>query len=299
MDKHQAIIVLGCPRSGTTLLRRLLDAHQDLCCPGETFLFRSCAGFLESEQISHGFEFGPLNALEGLGFDRADTLERLRGFATGFYSDLAKKAGKKHWVAKTTIDSFYLPTIETLFGGRAKFICITRHGLDVVCSMEEFTREIQSYIRELHQYLVEYPQPLEAFAHAWSDVTAEIIDFAARHKADSHMLSYEALAADPDGEMKKITDFLGLKPSKADSATVLGSKNVDGIGDWKSYKKTKVETGSIGRWKDLPPAAIERLAPLVNETLRAAGYDAIAIADDEDSRRRRELAMMMMKAKEL
>ncbi len=299
MNKDHAIIVLGCPRSGTTLLRRLLDAHQDLSCPGETFLFRSCAAFLESEQISHGFDFGPLNALEGLGFEREETLDRLRGFAAGFYKDIAKKSGKKHWVAKTAIDSFYLPAIEALFAGRAKFICITRHGLDVVCSMEEFTREVQTYIRELHQYVVEYPQPLEAFAHAWSDVTADIIDFAARHKDDCHMLRYESLAAEPDAELRKITDFLGLKPSKTDAATILGKKSVDGIGDWKSYKKTAVDTASVNRWQNLPPAALDRLAPIVNETLRIAGYEPVGVPDDEDSRRRRELAMMMMKVREV
>ena len=299
MDKDQGIIILGCPRSGTTLLRRLLDAHPDLCCPGETFLFRACAAFLDADQISHGFEYGPLSALEGLGFDRSETLDRLRAFATGFYADMAKKAGKKHWVAKTAVDSFYLPAVEALFAGRARFICITRHGLDVVCSMEEFSRDLQSYIRELHQYIVEYPQPLEAFAHAWADVTAEIVDFAARRPADCHMLKYEDLAAAPDAEMKRITDFLGLPPAPQDATAVLEKKSVDGIGDWKSYKKNRIETASVERWRQLPEAAIARLAPIVNETLAAAGYPSVDTGSDDDARRRQELALMMMRAKEL
>lgn len=298
MQDNQGIIILGCPRSGTTLLRRLMDAHPDLCCPGETFLFRACSGFLDSDIISHGFEYGAVGALEGLGFDKTDTIGRLHDFATGFYKDLAHKAGKKHWVAKTAVDSFYMPTIETLFAGRAKFIAITRHGLDVVCSMEEFVHDLQSYIRELHSYLIDTPQPLEAFAHAWADVTTDILDFVQRYPQDCHRLKYEDLTANPDAEMKKITDFLGIAPAPMEAASVLGKKKVDGIGDWKSYQKTKVETASVARWQQqLPAPALDRLAPIVNETLVAAGYPAVNSGSDEDARRRQELAMMMMQAK--
>ncbi|MBU0859594.1 MAG: sulfotransferase, partial [Alphaproteobacteria bacterium] len=159
--------------------------------------------------------------------------------------------------------------------------------------------EIQSYIRELHDYIVEYPQPLEAFAHAWADVTMDIIDFAARYPADCHMLKYEDLAANPDAEMKRITDFLGLPASAMNADSVLGKKSVDGIGDWKSYKKIKVETGSVNRWQSLPAAAIDRLAPIVAETLAAAGYPALDTGSAEDAQRRRELAQMMMKAREV
>jgi hypothetical protein len=298
MKDDQGIIILGCPRSGTTLLRRLLDAHPDLCCPGETFLFRGCSAFLDADIISHGFEYGPLSALEGLGFTRQDTVNRLHGFATGFYRDIARRAGKKHWVAKTAVDSFYIPAIETLFAGRAKFIAITRHGLDVVCSMEEFVHDLQSYVRELHSYLIETPQPLEAFAHVWADVTTDILDFVETHGADCHLLKYEDLAAEPDAEMKKITDFLGISPLAGDSSALLEKKTVDGIGDWKSYQKSKVETASVARWQQqLPAPAIDRLAPIVNEVLARAGYPAVSSGSNEDARRRQELAMMMMQAK--
>lgn len=295
------IIVLGSPRSGTTLLRRLLDAHQDLCCPGESFLFKACAPFFDADKISHGFDYGVMSALEGLGFSEEETTARLRDFATGFYKDIAARNNKKYWVAKTAVDSFYMDTIEALFGGRAKFICVTRHGLDVVCSMEEFVKDLQSYISELHAYIVDYPQPLQAFAHAWADVTADIHDFAERFAEDCIHVRYEELAANPDAEMKRMTDFLGLPESTRSAADILGAgdkKAVDGIGDWKSYKKTKVETGSIARWeRQLPDAAIQDLAPIVNPVLERTGYPLVDTESDDEARRRRELAMMMMQAK--
>ena len=53
-EAEKGVIILGCPRSGTTLLRRLLDSHPDLSCPGETFLFRGAARFLKEDTISGG-----------------------------------------------------------------------------------------------------------------------------------------------------------------------------------------------------------------------------------------------------
>lgn len=291
------VIILGCPRSGTTLLRRLLDAHPDLCCPGETFLFKACARFLEADDISYGFDYGVTGALEGLGYKHGEIDERLRSFASGFYEELAEKRGKKRWVAKTAVDSFYLPTIERLFAGHAKFICITRHGLDVAVSMEEFTKDLQTYISELHAYIKRFPRPLEAFAHAWADVTLGILDFATRHPDTAHVLKYEDLVSHPDAEMLKITEFLGVSPLAKKTAGILSSKKGDGIGDWKSYQKTEVESSSIGRWQqDIPTAAVERLATIVNPALIHAGYEPISQGRTEDANRREEIAQMVMQA---
>lgn len=57
------IVVLGLFRSGTTLLRRLLDAHPRIHCPSETFLFSACANFVESQEIAEGMEVGAMSGL--------------------------------------------------------------------------------------------------------------------------------------------------------------------------------------------------------------------------------------------
>lgn len=294
----EGIILLGMPRSGTTLLRRLLDAHPDICCPGETFLFRGLAKFLEHDIISTGFDYGVMGALEGLGYERSDVKDRLRRFATQFYEELAQKAGKKHWAAKTAVDSFYLPQIEDLFADHARFICITRHGLDTVCSLDEFSRDLQSYIDELHDYIKLYPRPYEAFAHAWAAVTAMILNFAENHEGRCHVLKYEELVQNPDAEMEKITTFLGLDKLPQATSEIMAQKQVDGVGDWKSYKKTAVETASIGRWEnELQAVTVEMLSHIVNPVLERAGYDPVSAGSDDDAQRRQELAKMMMQSK--
>lgn len=292
-DKNMNAIILGCPRSGTTLLRRLIDAHSDICCPGETYLFRACAHVLQKDDVPNGLSLGVVDGLGALGFTEDDVLTRLRAFITGFYEDLTAQRAKKIWVAKTAADSFYIDAIEKLFVQDHKFIAITRHGLDVAASMNDLTQNLQTYIAELHPYIRQDPHPYQAFVRAWSDVTNDILDFAARHPERTLLLRYEDLVAAPDDHMAQLFDFLDVPPQ--DVSQTLSTKKSDGIGDWKAAQKQSVDKSSSGRWKDLPPALVHTLAPLANATLERAGYEPIKTESDEDQRRR-ELAMMMMGA---
>ena len=55
------IVVLGTPRSGTTLLRRLLDAHPNIACPPETYVLSGAARFLHEETFAQGLKIGTLS----------------------------------------------------------------------------------------------------------------------------------------------------------------------------------------------------------------------------------------------
>lgn len=293
MSDKKPIIVFGTPRSGTTLLRRLLNAHESIACPGETFLLRGAARFMESEEISLGQHFGVGGGLAAYGIKDADIHEKLRGLIDGFMSPIAGHEGKTRWAAKTAVESFYIPEIEEIYAGHAKFICLMRHGLDVVCSMEEFSKNLNMYVHELHAYVAQYQRPHEAFAHAWADVTAEMVALADR-MGDDHVLvmKYEDLVADTPAALATIADFLD-EPAFPDDA--LGSeKGKTGIGDWKAYSRNKVEAKSVERWRDLPTDLVDRLAPVVNPVLEAAGYDPVGETDDEDAARRAEIAALLM-----
>ena len=292
---RQGIIVLGMPRSGTTLLRRILDGHSAICAPGETFLFRAASRFLESEKIAFGIDYGVLGGLKPLGFTEEIILDGLRDLTFGFYEELARKAGKRRWAAKTAVDSFYAAAIERLCADRVQFVCMLRHGLDVACSLKEFSDELYGYIAELRPYVQRHARPLEAFAHAWIDVTSSLLALAKNNPQTAFVLRYEDLIASPESTLSRLFDFLGehWDPSLLQGA--FETKNVVGLGDWKTYATRELRSDSIERWKKLPEEMVGRLAAIANPTLAACGYSPVeekSKLSNDDAMRLYELAMM-------
>ena len=293
----EGVVILGAPRSGTTLLRRLIDAHPSIACPGETNVFASCGRFLRSERIAEGVGIGVLDGLGYAGFPRSEVLTRLREFAFSFHRDYAKQQGKRRWGSKTAVDAFYLEEIEQLCGEHAHFICLQRHGLDVACSIEELCNRNGGYLRELHEYIIRYPMVLEAFAHLWVDLAQAIDAFAKRHPENALVVSYEDVTGPTHATMARIMEFLGEQwdPALVDSA--LESRKGLGLGDWKTYGKRSIVQSSVGRWKELSRDTISRLAAICNPTLTLCGYDAIELLaverSPEEARRRYEIGLLL------
>ena len=298
-DNHTSgVVILGSPRSGTTLLRRLLDAHPNIACPSETNVFTACGRFLRSERIAGGTRIGVVEGLGFAGFSEEDVIERLREMAFSFHRDYAQSQKKTRWASKTAFDSFYLPEIEKLCTGHVTFVVIQRHGFDVACSLQELSERNGGYLREMHDYVVRHPIVLEACAHAWSDLSVALHQFTQRHARDSLTVRYEDLAADPDTAMTKIMRHIGEEWDAGLTLQALKKRSELGLGDWKTYGARKVHTKSVGRWHQLPSDSKRRLADICNPTLTTIGYDPVDIEvdtnrGDEHSRRRYELGLLM------
>lgn len=293
--KHDGILILGCPRSGTTLLRRILDAHPNIAAPGETYLFTACARFLKGETVVDGMDVGVLNGLGFAGFDSDQVLGRLREFAFTFRREHAAAEGKSRWVEKTAVDAFHVPEIERLCGDHAYFICVTRHGLDVACSMDDWCRKSLAYPSEIHPYIQRYKRPLEAFCHAWVDATTAIEAFASNHPDNAIVVRYEDLVTDPDAEMRRLVEFVGEDWDPETLSDALGQREAKGFSDWKTFAKSAVDKASIGRWRELPSATLNDLVGVVNPTLVQCEYEVVDAAPKmsaEEARRRYDLGLL-------
>jgi hypothetical protein len=296
----EGIIIIGAPRSGTTLLRRLVDAHPNITCPGETNVFRSCGRFLQSDRIAEGVQMGILDGLAYAGFSRDEVLARLREFALSFHRDYARKQGKGRWADKSALDAFYIDAIEELCGDRVHYLCIQRHGLDVACSVQDLCDKNGGYFSEFHQYVVRYPLMLEAFAHMWVDLARSVDAFAGRHPQNAILINYEELTADPDATMTRLMEFVGeeWKPEYTDRA--LENRRTLGLGDWKTYGRKTIDPSSVGRWKKLSRDTINRLGAICNPTLTLCGYEPVEVqteASTDEVRRRLEIGLLLQRMK--
>lgn len=295
-NSERGIIIVGVPRSGTTLLRRLLDAHPDIDCPAETGLLAAAARFLQSDRLVDNLDVGVLTGLSMIGVEEGDVLSRLRELVLSFHREHARKAGKRRWAIKTAFDSFYLEKIRRLIGGHAQYVCIIRHGLDVVCSLQELCTTNGTYLSELHEYIKRFPCPLEAFAHVWVDLTNQILDFCESTPQLSLLLKYEELVGDPTRHLQAVLEQLGESWQSDLVANALGDRGNMGLGDWKTYGRKEIDSQSIGRWKHLSAPAIASLAEIVNPTLERCGYEPLEIprvGNAEHARRRYLLGLML------
>jgi len=282
-------VLLGHPRSGTTLLRRLLNAHSNVASQPETHLLSACSRFIESEETAGGVDMGVLSGLEFAGFSQEQTLEDLRRFAFRYLDSYAQRQGKSRWVEKTAFDLYHLDGIETLCADKVKFIGIIRHPLDVAVSSEAFCSAAGIYPKEMHRYIKQCSQPIEAFVQSWIETTNALISLGERRPNDCIICRYEDLVEAPEEVLKQILAFLGEPFESEMLIRAFQELGTLGFGDHESYKVSSVHSGSVGKWKALPAQQIAKMSILVNPLLEKCGYDLIdgcRIDTIEEARRR-------------
>ena len=137
------IFLVGCPRSGTTILQSLLAAHPEVISFPESkffhyLLYDQFAGKLPSRM--EAFFKNEIKRPELLkDFDDSQTVETKASWFVGVLDGLAAEQNKSIWLEKTPEHIYFIEDIER-FLPDAKFIHILRNGMDTIASMYEATR---------------------------------------------------------------------------------------------------------------------------------------------------------------
>ena len=139
-------IIVGAPRSGTTLLRFMLDAHPDLAIPPETGFLGADPAFLRRlsrHEFAEFIERFPSDAPGWQDFgitspEWRQALECIEPFSPAhayraFYRLYAARFLKTRWGEKTPGYIFSMPQIEATLP-ESRFIHLIRDGRDVALS---------------------------------------------------------------------------------------------------------------------------------------------------------------------
>lgn len=232
------IMIVGAPRSGTTLLRYMVSSHPEIFIPPESnfipHLFSASAGremsreeAIEALETIRGYKVffrdwkaelpDPAGFVDGLENLRPETI------LGGLYAEYSRQHGASRWGDKSPIYTSHVDDLSRIVPD-AQFIHIIRDGRDVTLSM------LKSYQGPRFFYM-----DLCYAARSWRRRVEDARrDGSALGVKRYHEIRYEELIADPGSVLGEVCDFLGvdfsdemLHPEKV-ASTMYHSKGIHG-----------------------------------------------------------------------
>lgn len=266
--------ILSTERSGSTLLRWLLDAHPEIASPGEVLLGRLCFDlFITLSRTVCAPAAAPRDADDRRAANYA-TLARVRTIVDGIMREYADARGKRVWCDKTPHNLAYLTVLVETFPD-ARYVCLYRDGLDVAHSCLEVSRD--GFMAELADYVRRSPHDLVgAMLDSWCDKTELLLKMQLHHPAICRRVRYEDLVARPTEVLPPLLEFLGVAWDPALVERAFAVRHDDGGGDQLIKQTSGIERDRVGRGRELDiaklgPAQRARVASL----LRTLGYAAL------------------------
>lgn len=248
------IFILGTQRSGTTLLRLILDSHPNIAVGFETGFMRAVKTIKHVPDYAYGKEW-----YRRWGIDERDMNERIRQFYGGIFEHYARSQGKPRWGEKTPLNLFQMDEMASIFPD-AQFVCIVRHPGAVAASMMRWRYSFEDavdYWRKANKRILTTSQQLD------DDRTA--------------IFRFEDLLLEPQNVLSRLMVFLG----EPWSDNLLRHHDVHRD----RGTATKVEGGTqsdrpldpsrIDDWRErLDDEQLDFLARRARGLLRHFGYDA-------------------------
>jgi hypothetical protein len=269
------VFVLCNGRSGSTLLRFVLDAHPDLACPPETNLPQLCVqlatvwSLIEGAPLSANRGDEPPEIPEAAITGVRETMDRMVG------SYLARR-GKKRYCDKSLGTARYATLLRRVYP-QARFICLYRHPMDVIASgAEACPWGLNGYGFE--PYIAATPgNAVMALASFWTDNVQTTLAVEERFQDACLRVRYEDLVADPEATATAVFGFLGVPAAPGiTEACFSAERERFGPADNKIWYTSQISDDSVGRGWSVPTAMIApQLLGVMNELAGRLGYLAI------------------------
>lgn len=265
MDQDEGehlIFVGGVPRSGTTLLRVMLDSHPAIHCGTELRIVQALAS------LWGGIERAAQPVLRNAYAIDAVGLRRIFAWLITRYLEPARIAsGKRRVAEKTPFNIKVFPELRCLFPGAA-LVHVVRDVRDVVASRLDIDRMHGS------DTVTDTVALAAAHSREWRDAVAvrRLLVGDRRY----FEVRYEELVTRPRQTLEGLFAFLGERfdPCVLDFHRV--ERNVDGSEEWSAEAvRRPVHAHSRGRWRrSLAPAELDAVMRAARPLAEELGYVA-------------------------
>ena len=265
------LFVLGVSRSGTTLLRVILDRSPGIAIPDESFfiplLARRHHGSVDADEFLDDLSRIPTLAAWGLAPD--DVSPRLRaGMRTGaaiaaIFETVAEKEGKPRWGDKTPMYMRHLSLLERLFPD-AQYVHLIRDGRDAALS---FLRMPEGTFARTWAH----PENASEFACLWRTEVAAARELGRRVGRTRYLeVRYEELVAQPGPVVASICEFAGIP---FESGMLEYSSAVDVSGKPHQQRLRQPPTIGVRDWRsELSVEEARAFERIAGQLLAGLGY---------------------------
>ncbi len=239
MASDKLVFIICCPRSGSTLLSRMLGVHSKLYSPPESHLlpplyhlgyYGTVQRVAEPGQFFHLAQIADIairDNVEQLPNKEQDYLAALRRYTDHLYQKLKEKSGKPIFVDKTPTQWRYIPFITSLYPD-ASYLILSRNPCDVLLSWRKLGLDAFDVKRFdvgetvpggkssalMPRSVLRYFWSKGTVAHIKSAMTRVIpamAELARNTKLDINLVNYEKLVASPATELGRLCQWLGVE----------------------------------------------------------------------------------------
>ncbi|MEE8154905.1 MAG: sulfotransferase [Phycisphaerales bacterium] len=284
-SRNPYLFIVGCPRSGTTLLERMVNAHPQLAIIHETHWITryykkqiglTPEGFVTPKLISklceyHRFSHLHLSRAELEGIIASETPVSYADFVSRIFDLYGEREGKRMVGDKTT--GGYVRNVSTLnvLWPNARFVHLIRDGRDVCLSMLQWPKAHRAAGR--FETWAEDPVSTTALWWKWH-VELGMEQGRPLGPGSYYEMRYESLVEDPADECAVLCAFLGVpfddamlkfheghtKTESGLSANQAWIPPTPGIRDW----RTQMDQGDV-----------ELFEAIAGDCLSALGYERV------------------------
>jgi len=265
------VFIISQPRSGSTLLQRVLAGHPDIQTSAETWLMLQPIYGLRPDKVD--VEYGSRWAASAINeyltnyTDPKATVydDAIRAWAQVMYNASLEHGGKRIFLDKTPRYFFIIPDLYRLFP-KAKFIFLLRNPLAVLAS------ELTTYVKDDWTIIGTFKPDLV-------DAPQLILDGIKTVGTDAIVVNYEQFVSNPDEQLQSLCtaleiDFHESMLSYDNTPAPVGKMN-DPVG---IHQHKKPSVASLDKWKKLldnpqhlhfAQSYLKELGP---EVINAMGY---------------------------
>jgi tetratricopeptide (TPR) repeat protein len=255
-SRQSPVFVVGFPRSGTTLLEQMLDAHPDFRSMDERAFIHELAERMELAGQRYPDDLANLTGAEA---------EQLRAVYFRMVGRVLPDLGQ-HWlVDKNPLNMLCLPMIMRLFP-QARIILCLRHPCDVLlsCSMQPFRSPAFMVLCSSLQRLARgYVQAFEQWYRQVDIFRPRVFEW-----------RYESVVSDPGDHLARLATFLEVADASPMMRFAEHARNKRFISTPSYAQVTRgIHPGAIDRWRGYRDR-FEPVLPLLRPLIDRLGYRA-------------------------